>query len=151
MLRGALLWCNRIDPRMPDSTGPICRSLVNRHRPLIVVLSIIVLGAAILMMSGLTLAGSILTGALFTALGLLLSPALNLQSAYFGRSELGETRGRLEARTVQLTHLANELRHSEERARDFAEISSNWFWEQNAELRYTWFSEAVAHPGLHSI
>lgn len=123
------------------------------RRPLIIVLSIIVLGAATLMISGMisgaALAGLILMGALFAALGLLLSyPPLSRQFPGFGQSERRESRNQLEAPTIQLTRVADELRLSEERARDFAEISANWFWEQNAKLCYTWFSEAVAYPGL---
>src|SRR5579864_4347072 len=49
----------------------------------------------------------------------------------------------LAARNVELTRAVDELRFSESRLRDLAEISSEWFWEQNAELRYTWFSHAV--------
>jgi PAS domain S-box-containing protein len=30
------------------------------------------------------------------------------------------------------------LRESESRLRDFAEFASDWLWEQNAELRFTW-------------
>jgi PAS domain S-box-containing protein len=32
---------------------------------------------------------------------------------------------------------------SEQRLRDFAEASSDWFWEQDAELRCTWISQSV--------
>jgi PAS domain S-box-containing protein len=48
-----------------------------------------------------------------------------------------------------LARSVDALRYSEERSRDLAEISSEWFWEQNAELRYTWFSDSVGRPGLH--
>jgi len=41
-----------------------------------------------------------------------------------------------------------ELRQSEGRFRDWAEITGDWFWEQDAELRYTWFADAVNRPGL---
>ena len=47
-----------------------------------------------------------------------------------------------------LARSAAAVRYSEGRWRSFAEIFSNWFWEQNAELRYTWFSDAVDRPGL---
>ena len=36
-----------------------------------------------------------------------------------------------------------ELRLNEQRFRDFAEASSDWFWEADSELRYTWFSDNV--------
>ncbi|HFD15662.1 MAG TPA: PAS domain S-box protein [Rhodospirillales bacterium] len=35
------------------------------------------------------------------------------------------------------------LERSEARLRDFAELASDWFWETDADLRYTWFSENV--------
>ncbi len=38
-----------------------------------------------------------------------------------------------------------DLRESERRYRDIAELSSEWFWEQDAELRFTHFSNVV--PG----
>jgi PAS domain S-box-containing protein len=40
------------------------------------------------------------------------------------------------------------LRDSEERFRAFAEASSDWFWEQDAELRFTWASEIPPELGL---
>ena len=36
-----------------------------------------------------------------------------------------------------------QLVRDEARFQDFAEVSSDWFWEMDAELRYTWFSERV--------
>ncbi len=41
----------------------------------------------------------------------------------------------------KLTDTAEALRDSEVRVRDFAEISSDWFWEQDANLRFTWISD----------
>ena len=35
------------------------------------------------------------------------------------------------------------LRDSERRIGDFAETTSDWFWEQDAEFRFTWISEAA--------
>lgn len=35
------------------------------------------------------------------------------------------------------------LRFSEQRFRDFAAASSDWFWECDASLRFTWFSESA--------
>ncbi len=35
------------------------------------------------------------------------------------------------------------LRKSEERFKDFAEAAAEWFWETDAELRYTWLSEGA--------
>ncbi len=41
------------------------------------------------------------------------------------------------------------LRDSEARFRDFAKSSSDWFWEMDADLRYTYFSPAYEqHSGL---
>jgi len=37
------------------------------------------------------------------------------------------------------------LAESEARFRDFASASGEWFWETDAEHRYTWFSEEVEH------
>jgi len=40
-------------------------------------------------------------------------------------------------------HIEQELQEGEARFRHFAEASSDWFWEMDEELRYTWFSERV--------
>ena len=37
------------------------------------------------------------------------------------------------------------LRASEQRFRDFAATASDWFWEMDAELRFSWFSDRYAH------
>lgn len=37
------------------------------------------------------------------------------------------------------------LRESEQRVRDFAETASDWFWETDADLRFSYFSERYAH------
>ena len=62
--------------------------------------------------------------------------------------ELGKTRAHLECQAAELAAANAELRQSEGRFRDWAEITGEWFWEQNAELRYTWFADAVNRPGL---
>ena len=41
------------------------------------------------------------------------------------------------------------LRQSEERLRDFAEIGADWFWEQDAEHRFTYLSGN--HPGFDEL
>jgi PAS domain S-box-containing protein len=61
---------------------------------------------------------------------------------------LEESRAQLERQAIQSTRTAEALTRSEKRFREFAEITSDWFWEQNAELRYTWFSDTVDRPGL---
>jgi PAS domain S-box-containing protein len=37
------------------------------------------------------------------------------------------------------------LRASEQRFRDFAATTSDWFWEMDAELRFSWFSDRYLH------
>lgn len=37
----------------------------------------------------------------------------------------------------------SEMKAAEQRLRDFAEVSSDWFWEMDADLRFTWFSDNV--------
>jgi PAS domain S-box-containing protein len=48
-------------------------------------------------------------------------------------------RAEFDIATLQEAQFA--LRESERRVRDFADTSSDWFWEQDAELRFTWISE----------
>jgi signal transduction histidine kinase len=43
----------------------------------------------------------------------------------------------------ELASVAERLRASERRVRDFAEISSDWFWEQDADLRFRWLSNSA--------
>jgi PAS domain S-box-containing protein len=45
---------------------------------------------------------------------------------------------------ARLTEAAEALRASEARIRDFAEMSSDWLWELDAELRLTWVSDSQA-------
>jgi PAS domain S-box-containing protein len=61
---------------------------------------------------------------------------------------LEESRAQLERQAIESTRTAEALTRSEKRFREFAEITSDWFWEQNAALRYTWFSDTVDRPGL---
>ncbi len=47
---------------------------------------------------------------------------------------------------VDVTDLKNAgeaLRQSEQRFKDFASASSDWFWEMGPDLRFTWFSERM--------
>ena len=46
---------------------------------------------------------------------------------------------RIDVTKLKQTQIA--LRDSERRVRDFAATSSDWFWEQDAELRFTWIGE----------
>ena len=43
----------------------------------------------------------------------------------------------------ELARVAERLRASERQVRDFAEISSDWFWEQDADLRFVWLSKTA--------
>ena len=49
-------------------------------------------------------------------------------------------RRQVRARTEKLVVQAEELNASNERFEDFAEASSDWFWEMNADLLFTYFS-----------
>jgi signal transduction histidine kinase len=51
---------------------------------------------------------------------------------------------------AQLASTADALRASEARIRDFAEMSSDWLWELDAELRFAWVSgsEATRKMGI---
>ena len=44
---------------------------------------------------------------------------------------------------VTLLTDATVLKHAEERFKDFAEASSDWFWEQDAELRFTFLTAGI--------
>ena len=54
---------------------------------------------------------------------------------------------RLERQTAELSALAEALRESEARFRDFATITSDWLWESNAEHRFTYISESARRFG----
>jgi len=53
-------------------------------------------------------------------------------------SELGQVFDVMRRRVLERTHA---LRESEERFRDIADSSSDWIWETDAQLRFTYFSE----------
>ena len=58
-----------------------------------------------------------------------------------GRDAGHEPQVIIHSRDVTDRHLAEEaLRQSEERLRDFAETSADWFWEQDADLRFCYLS-----------
>jgi signal transduction histidine kinase len=46
-----------------------------------------------------------------------------------------------EEQNARLTRTADALRASEARVRGFAEMSSDWLWELDGELRFTWVSD----------
>ena len=49
---------------------------------------------------------------------------------------------------TELKRIQIALRDSERRLRDFAELTSDWFWEQDSDLRFTWGSGV---PALQSL
>ena len=56
---------------------------------------------------------------------------------------------RLAERNATLAETAAALGESERRVRDFAEVSSDWFWEQDANLRFTWLSQTSPSERLN--
>ncbi len=49
---------------------------------------------------------------------------------------------RQEEQNAKLLRTVDALRSSEVRVRDFAEMSSDWWWELDSELRFTWISDS---------
>jgi PAS domain S-box-containing protein len=49
--------------------------------------------------------------------------------------------------TAQAERMTQELQQSEEMFRDLVELSSDWFWEQDADFRYTAISGGVVNKG----
>ncbi|GAB1392240.1 hypothetical protein MASR1M60_04030 [Rhodocyclaceae bacterium] len=49
--------------------------------------------------------------------------------------------------TLQVT-AAQELHASERRFRDLSELSADWFWEMNADLRFSYFSIGLERSGI---
>jgi PAS domain-containing protein len=50
---------------------------------------------------------------------------------------------KLEQQTVELAAVADALRESEARFRDFAQISSDWLWETDENHRYCYQSDHI--------
>ncbi len=50
---------------------------------------------------------------------------------------------RVEGRTAELAQTADALRNSEERFRDYALTSSDWFWETDEHHRFTYLSDGI--------
>jgi PAS domain S-box-containing protein len=48
---------------------------------------------------------------------------------------------RLEAELAQLRHAEHRLAESEQRFKDFSAASSDWLWEMDSDLRFSYFSE----------
>jgi signal transduction histidine kinase/CheY-like chemotaxis protein/HPt (histidine-containing phosphotransfer) domain-containing protein len=59
-------------------------------------------------------------------------------------AELEHSRAQLEGKTLELMRTTEAVRESERRFRDFALVSSDWFWEQDSDLRFVWVSERPA-------
>ncbi len=58
---------------------------------------------------------------------------------------------RLAEQNARLTAAATALRQTERRLRDFAEMASDWFWEQDADLRFTWLSRTSPSEQLNDL
>jgi PAS domain S-box-containing protein len=54
---------------------------------------------------------------------------------------------RLERRTAEVSAVAQALRESEARFRDFATITSDWLWESDPDHRFTYISESARRFG----
>jgi signal transduction histidine kinase len=67
-------------------------------------------------------------------------------TALFGL--VGKQFRRRSEQTARLAEAAEALRVSETRARQFAEMSSDFWWEVDADLRFTWFSESAVVRAL---
>jgi PAS domain-containing protein len=76
---------------------------------------------------------------IFIALGAL---SMAVGFAILFRALAGQSR-RVESRTAELAQTADALRNSEERFRDYALTSSDWFWETDADHRFTYLSEGI--------
>ena len=57
--------------------------------------------------------------------------------------ELGARSRKLKRQTKELQQLADALRASEARFRDFALTASDWFWETDPEHRFTYTSDSI--------
>ncbi|MGD2074487.1 MAG: EAL domain-containing protein [Gammaproteobacteria bacterium] len=60
------------------------------------------------------------------------------------KDELGQLTSSFNAMLTALNSSQNELRHSQERFRDFASSSSDWFWETGPDARFTFVSASVS-------
>ncbi|OHC63188.1 MAG: hypothetical protein A3H93_01745 [Rhodocyclales bacterium RIFCSPLOWO2_02_FULL_63_24] len=61
-----------------------------------------------------------------------------------GQDELAELGQVFDVMRLRVLERTRALRESEQRFRDFADSSSDWIWETDADLRFTYFSERAA-------
>lgn len=75
-----------------------------------------------------------------------------LQKAYDHINSMNkDLEQRVQERTGELAESESKLRKSQERFREFAEASSDWFWELDQNLTFVFVSERVQQlMGLHS-
>lgn len=66
--------------------------------------------------------------------------ALHLSQAEFKRLN-ADLEERVRTRTAELHARGAALSDSEQRFRDFAQASSDWYWEMDADLRFSYFSD----------
>ncbi|HYD97010.1 MAG TPA: CHASE domain-containing protein [Noviherbaspirillum sp.] len=78
------------------------------------------------------------SGAVVTAL-----LALYLQSLGVRASELAQANARLREDIAERERIEAALRASEERFHRLADLSSDWYWEQDAALRFTYISAEI--------
>lgn len=68
------------------------------------------------------------------------------------RNLLGDISRRI-SQTISARRYQQELHHSRRRFQDFAEAASDWLWEMDADLRFTYFSDRIetvmGHPVDH--
>jgi PAS domain S-box-containing protein len=83
--------------------------------------------------------------ATFMLAGLMLPLAFEIRARTDRELKLDEERARLAIEIDQARQARDQLRASETRLRDFAEMASDWFWEQDAELRFVTISDARPH------
>ena len=75
------------------------------------------------------------------------SGELGFRTGIQQRGELGELGRAVDEMAASLVKQQQTLRDSEARFRDLTELSSDWYWEQDEALRFSFFSRDVAHCG----
>ncbi|HEX6111379.1 MAG TPA: PAS-domain containing protein, partial [Geminicoccaceae bacterium] len=71
-----------------------------------------------------------------------LERSLELSSAELSEANLDlvEKRRGLEAKIREISEIQRQLIQQQQKLRDFAEVASDWFWEMDPDLRWTYFS-----------